>query len=156
MPDSPRVLRPEDRSDAQQKTVDEQRLNELPDELAHSHIFDSKFIGVPNETTVFNVYFEPDSHAKPGTYAIIPPEWLKKAQNHGWEITHAHTLGELYHNRSSRWLGTYVPVLGSLLSEDIMTVRVHRRTPYLEERDDDTATTERARRQQPKVLEWKS
>jgi hypothetical protein len=57
MPDSQRVVWPEDRSDGQQKTVDEQNLNELPEELDHPYLLDSKFIGVPDKTTVFNVYF---------------------------------------------------------------------------------------------------
>lgn len=115
-----RVVWPEDRSDDQQKTVDEQNLNDLPEELGHSYLLDSTFIGVPDKTTVFNVYFEPSP------YARIPPDWLKKAQSNGWGITHAHTHGKLYGNRTSSWLGAHVPVLGSVLGEEIMTVRVHR------------------------------
>lgn len=119
-PNRQNIVRPQDRTDEQQEIIDEQGLDELPEELNHSHIIYSDFLGVPGETTVFKVAFKPDRAG----FAVLPTKWLLNAQDCGWEVSDVNAMSTVYNDSIRRWIGRHLPVLGSLFGEKYITIRI--------------------------------
>lgn len=126
-PDEMMVVYPTDRSEEQQLLVDEGNLAELPDSLDHEATVSGKYIGVPGETTVYEVVVDSE-WASPK----VPSTWLLSVADQGWTVVNVYVGHVVYGGRFRMRLGQ-LPVVGQLFGEEYLKVRVQRSEEYEEE-----------------------
>ena len=81
------VLWPYERSEQQKAEIDTSDGEyTLPEFLEDENIYSTTFIGVPGESTVFEISFSPDDASPSGWSASADARWLLEAQNNGWEV----------------------------------------------------------------------
>lgn len=122
------VLWPDQRSEEQEAIIDEKKLDDIPRELYHETVFSANYIGIPEETHVYEIAFRSDEFGTPS----ICTEWLLSAQEQGWEVVKVYQ-GHTHYSSHLRFRLRRLPIIGHLFGEDGLKIRIQREAAHSRE-----------------------